>query len=217
MPATISPSRYWIAAVTLVAVIGTPFDAAGQRRADWKALRNEMVDDEVVAAGVSDPRVIAAMRATKRHEFVPLADRRRAYFDMALPIGASQTISPPFVVAYMTEQLEPQPTDTVLEIGTGSGYQAAVLSPLVKDVYSIEIVPSLGKRAARTLNRLGYENVHTRVGDGYQGWPATRRRRSTRSSSPAAPRTRRRNSLSSLPKAGGWSSRWASASSRTSA
>lgn len=129
-----------------------------------------MVDEAVANAGVEDPRVIAAIRATKRHEFVPLADRRRAYFDMALPIGASQTISPPFVVAYMTEQLDPQPTDTVLEIGTGSGYQAAVLSPLVKDVYSIEIVPSLGKRAARTLKRLDYENVHTRVGDGYQGW-----------------------------------------------
>jgi protein-L-isoaspartate(D-aspartate) O-methyltransferase len=90
---------------------------------------------------------------------------------MALPIGNAQTISPPFVVAYMTEQLLPEPTDTVLEIGTGSGYQAAVLSPLVKDVYTIEIVKPLGERAARTLKRLKYANVHAKIGDGYQGWP----------------------------------------------
>jgi protein-L-isoaspartate(D-aspartate) O-methyltransferase len=89
---------------------------------------------------------------------------------MALPIGDGQTISPPFVVAYMTQQLDPRARDKVLEIGTGSGYQAAVLSPLVAEVYSIEIVPTLGRRAARTLKRLGYENVHTKVGDGYQGW-----------------------------------------------
>lgn len=144
--------------------------ASGQTRTDWDRLRDQMVDAAVVEAGVTNPRVVAAMRATRRHEFVPLAQRRLAYADMALPIGASQTISPPFVVAYMTEQIDPQPTDKVLEIGTGSGYQAAVLSPLVEEVYSIEIVPSLGKRAARTLRRLDYENVHTRVGDGYQGW-----------------------------------------------
>jgi protein-L-isoaspartate(D-aspartate) O-methyltransferase len=90
---------------------------------------------------------------------------------MSLPIGAGQTISAPFVVAYMTEQLDPQPTDKVLEIGTGSGYQAAILSPLVKEVYSIEIVESLGQKAARTLKRLRYNNVKTKVGDGYQGWP----------------------------------------------
>lgn len=144
--------------------------AIGQSRVDWEAQRARLVDEAVVNAGVTNERVVAAMRATPRHEFVPLAQRRLAYQDMALPIGASQTISPPFVVAYMTEQIDPQPTDKVLEIGTGSGYQAAVLSPLVKDVYSIEIVPSLGKRAARTLKRLDYENVHTRVGDGYQGW-----------------------------------------------
>ena len=90
---------------------------------------------------------------------------------MSLPIGESQTISAPFVVAYMTEQLDPQPTDKVLEIGTGSGYQAAILSPLVKEVYSIEIVESLGQKAARTLKRLKYTNVKTKIGDGYQGWP----------------------------------------------
>ena len=108
-----------------------------------------MVDKEIVAAGVKDPRVIQAMRITPRHEFVPLAKRRWAYLDMALPIGHKQTISPPFIVAYMTEAIEPQPTDRVLEIGTGSGYQAAVLRNLVRDVYTIEIVEPLGKKAAK--------------------------------------------------------------------
>ncbi len=130
-----------------------------------------MVDEEIVAAGVKNPRVIASMRSTPRHEFVQAAERPLAYYDMALPIGSSQTISPPYVVAYMTEQLDPQPDDKVLEIGTGSGFQAAVLSPLVKDVYTIEIVKPLGERAARTLKRLKYANVHTKIGDGYAGWP----------------------------------------------
>ncbi len=130
-----------------------------------------MVDTEIVAAGVTNPRVIQAMRSTRRHEFVPIAQRRNAYKDMALPIGSQQTISPPFVVAYMTEQLDPKPGDRVLEIGTGSGYQAAVLSHLVQDVYSIEIVPALGRKAARALKRHGCDNVHTRIGDGYLGWP----------------------------------------------
>ncbi len=130
-----------------------------------------MVEEEVIAAGVKDPRVVKSMRDTLRHEFVTHDQWPSAYFDMSLPIGESQTISPPVIVAYMTEQLDPQPSDVVLEIGTGSGYQAAVLSPLVKDVYSIEIKESLGKKAAATLKRLNYANVHTKVGDGYLGWP----------------------------------------------
>jgi protein-L-isoaspartate(D-aspartate) O-methyltransferase len=130
-----------------------------------------MVDQEISGAGVRNPRVLDAMRNTPRHEFVTLAQREMAYYDMALPIGEGQTISPPFIVAFMTEQLDPQPTDKVLEIGTGSGYQAAVLSPLVKDVYTIEIKEPLGLAAARVLKRLKYANVHTRIGDGYQGWP----------------------------------------------
>ncbi len=133
--------------------------------------RARMVDEEIAGAGVKDPRVIAAMRHTPRHEFVPLAQRRWAYLDMALPIGERQTISPPFVVAYMTEQLDPRPRDKVLEIGTGSGYQAAVLSGLVAEVYTIEIVESLGRRAGRTLEKLGYDNVHVKIGDGFRGWP----------------------------------------------
>ena len=111
------------------------------------------------------------MRITPRHEFVPSNLIDRAYFDMSLPIGDHQTISPPMLVGYMSEQLDPQPNDRVLEIGTGSGYQAAVLSPLVKEVDSIEIVESLGKRAERTLMHLNYKNVFTKVGDGYLGWP----------------------------------------------
>src|SRR3954471_1955191 len=127
---------------------------AAQSLRDWRRLAGEMVDKEIVAAGVKNERVIKAMRDTPRHEFVPIGDRDRAYLDMALPIGNSQTISPPFVVASMTEAIDPQPTDQVLEIGTGSGYQAAILSPLVRDVYTIEIVEPLSARATRTLKRL---------------------------------------------------------------
>ncbi len=134
-------------------------------------MRDRMVDEEVAAAGVENERVIEAIRRTPRHEFVPRSERHRAYYDMALPIGSRQTISPPFIVAYMTEQIDPQPSDRVLEIGTGSGYQAAVLSGLVDQVYSIEIVPELGRAAEKTLRRLGYNNVHAKVGDGYLGWP----------------------------------------------
>lgn len=130
-----------------------------------------MVDKEIVAAGVKNERVLRAMRDTPRHEFVMGNQRERAYLDMALPIGSGQTISPPFVVASMTEALDPQPGDRVLEIGTGSGYQAAVLSPLVREVYTIEIVDELSRRATRVLKRLNYDNVQTRSGDGYQGWP----------------------------------------------
>jgi protein-L-isoaspartate(D-aspartate) O-methyltransferase len=141
-----------------------------QGRREFEAERNKMVDREIVDAGVKNPRVIEAMRRTPRHEFMPINERKQAYLDMALPIGEGQTISPPFVVAYMTEAIDPQPEDKVLEIGTGSGYQAAVLSPLAREVYTIEIVESLGHKAAKTLERLHYDNVHVKIGDGYQGW-----------------------------------------------
>ena len=116
-------------------------------------------------------RVLKAMARIPRAEFVPKDYRMFAYQDAAIPIGEAQTISPPFIVAYMTETLDPQPTDRVLEIGTGSGYQAAVLSCLVSEVYTIEIVKSLGRRAAETLKKLRYDNVFVRLGDGYKGWP----------------------------------------------
>ena len=144
--------------------------ARGKDRDPWTEARAHMVEHEVVAAGVKDARVCEALRAVPRHEFVPAAARRYAYLDIAIPIGEGQTISSPFTVAYMTEQLQPLATDKVLEIGTGSGYQAAVLSKLVSEVYSIEIVEALGKRASQTLRRLGYTNVETKIGDGYQGW-----------------------------------------------
>lgn len=168
-----SPMRYGLAAglaaLSMLAVAAAGSAAPpGDRFAE---ARERMVRDDLAAGGITDPRVLESMRLVPRHEFVSSAQRAYAYFDMALPIGESQTISGPFVVAYMTEKLEPRPTDRVLEIGTGSGYQAAVLSPLVGMVYSIEIHRPLGEKAARTLARLGYRNVVTKVGDGFQGWP----------------------------------------------
>ena len=120
---------------------------------------------------IRDERVLEAMREVARHEFVPETNRKHAYADSALPIGHGQTISQPFVVALMTEKLETKAGDRVLEIGTGSGYQAAILSRLVKEVYTIEIVEPLGKSAAELLSRLRCDNVKTRIGDGYAGWP----------------------------------------------
>ncbi len=133
--------------------------------------RQELVETRIKTAGVTDPRVLRSIAETPRHRFVPASQRSKAYYDMALPIGDAQTISSPFIVALMTEALDPQPTDKVLEIGTGSGYQAAVLSPLVEHVYTIEIVRPLGERAAKVLDELGYDNVSAKVGDGFLGWP----------------------------------------------
>jgi protein-L-isoaspartate(D-aspartate) O-methyltransferase len=117
-----------------------------------------------------DPRVLAALRSVPRHEFVPRELSHMAYSNRPLPIGLGQTISQPFIVALMTDLLQVKPSDRVLEIGTGSGYQAAVLSLLVREIYSIEIVAELGKSAALSLSRLGYASITTRIGDGYQGW-----------------------------------------------
>jgi protein-L-isoaspartate(D-aspartate) O-methyltransferase len=116
-------------------------------------------------------RVTAAMSKVPRHEFVPAWERSRAYADRPLPIGHGQTISQPFIVALMTDLVDVKPGDTVLEVGTGCGYQAAVLAELAKTVYTIEIVEPLGREAAERLKRLGYDNVTTKIGDGYQGWP----------------------------------------------
>jgi len=130
-----------------------------------------MVQQQLVTRGINDQRVLAAMAKVPREEFVAPESRAVTYEDGPLPIGYGQTISQPYIVAFMTEQLRAKPTDRVLEVGTGSGYQAAILAELVSDVYSIEIVDPLAKNAEATLQRLGYKNVHVKVGDGYQGWP----------------------------------------------
>ena len=146
--------------------------AQGAQKQKYKEQRARMVQEAVKDAGVSNQRVLDSMLDTPREMFIPTRLRDSAYLDAALPIGNEQTISSPFIVAYMTESLDPQPGDRVLEIGTGSGYQAAILSPLVKDVYTIEIVRPLGEQAKKTLKRLHYDNVHVKIGDGFQGWPS---------------------------------------------
>ncbi|MBI4161401.1 MAG: protein-L-isoaspartate(D-aspartate) O-methyltransferase [Acidobacteria bacterium] len=137
----------------------------------YQRLRERMVAEQIRARGVRDPRVLRAMTSVARHRFVPEALRDLAYADRPLPIGLGQTISQPYIVALMTEALRPEPGDRVLEIGTGSGYQAAVLSVLVREVYTIEIVPELHATARRRLEELGYGNIRGRSGDGYRGWP----------------------------------------------
>lgn len=137
----------------------------------YKSLRERMVHRDIRRRGIVDPRVLTAMQAVPRHEFVPASYRESAYEDRPLPIGYDQTISQPYIVALMTELLELDGTETVLEIGTGSGYQAAVLAESCTKVVSIEIVEPLAKRSKRTLQRLGYDNVEVRAGDGYAGWP----------------------------------------------
>jgi protein-L-isoaspartate(D-aspartate) O-methyltransferase len=135
--------------------------------------RKKMVEEQLAAPGrdIKNQRVLEAMSEVPRHEFVPKVLGKFAYLDEPLPIGYGQTISQPFIVAFMTEQLDPKPTDRVLEIGTGSGYQAAVLSRLVREVYTIEIIEPLARRAEADLKRLGYNNVKVLAGDGYKGWP----------------------------------------------
>ena len=139
--------------------------------AQLTARRRQMVNEQIADRDVTDRRVLEAMRKVPRHRFVPPALVSRAYDDSPLPIGYEQTISQPFIVAHMTEALDVQPGHTVLEIGTGSGYQAAVLGELARTVHTIEIVPELARSAAATLQALGYGNVHVRAGDGYAGWP----------------------------------------------
>jgi protein-L-isoaspartate(D-aspartate) O-methyltransferase len=133
--------------------------------------REEMVRNQLAAGGIRKAEVLQAMAEVPRHEFVPASLRPYAYADGPLPIGHGQTISQPFIVAYMTQALELSKEDTVLEIGTGSGYQAAILGKLTKEVYTIEIVPPLAESARAVLSKLGFENVHVRQGDGYLGWP----------------------------------------------
>ena len=136
-----------------------------------QAERHAMVDSQIVARGISDPMVLQAMRRVPRHRFVTENEQNDAYEDRPLPIGHGQTISQPYIVGFMTEALKLQGTEKVLEVGTGSGYQAAVLAEIVSKVYTIEIVEPLAHRSKATLDQLGYTNVHVRPGDGYQGWP----------------------------------------------
>jgi protein-L-isoaspartate(D-aspartate) O-methyltransferase len=135
------------------------------------AARNRMVKRHLEERGIKNPRVLEAFRTVPRHRFLPPNTRRQAYDDESIPIGEGQTITPPYDVAFMTEVLDPKPTDKVYEVGTGSGYQSAILSRLVKEVYSVEIHAPLSERATKVHKEVGYTNIHTRVGDGYEGWP----------------------------------------------
>jgi protein-L-isoaspartate(D-aspartate) O-methyltransferase len=155
----------------LAAIVATGCGQRAPQALEFAAQRQFMVQRQLIPRGINDQRVLAAMAKVPREEFVAPESRTASYEDGPLPIGYGQTISQPYVVAFMTQQLRPQPGDRVLEVGTGSGYQAAILAELVSDVYSVEIVEPLAKNAETTLQRLGYKNVHVKVGDGYKGWP----------------------------------------------
>ncbi len=160
----------WLAGC-LVLWLASPAGCSSGAR-DYTKERERMVEQQIVARGVHDPRVIAAMKKVPRERFVPRALAYLAYGDSALPIGSGQTISQPYIVAVMTAALGLEGRGKVLEVGTGSGYQAAVLSLVADTVYTIEILPELAKRSAALLDSLGYRNVHVRAGDGFDGWPS---------------------------------------------
>jgi protein-L-isoaspartate(D-aspartate) O-methyltransferase len=162
--------RLLVCALAMAAGLLTAALTHAQTRLQFEKARLQMVEKVLVAGGIKDERVLDVFRKTPRHEFVAVEHRQKSYMDMAIPIGDQQTISSPFIVAYMTQSLDTKPTEKVLEIGTGSGFQAAILSPLVKEVYSIEIVEALAKSADARLKRLGYKNVIVKAGDGYLGW-----------------------------------------------
>ena len=168
-PVKFSSSSPLVLVVSLAAVMCSAPQAGLQR--DWAAERQRMVAEQIRARDIKDPRVLAAMERVPRHLFVPEEVRSEAYRDHPLPIGHEQTISQPYIVAFMTEALDVQPEHKVLEIGTGSAYQAAILGELAREVYTMEIVEPLAASARRTLESLGYRNVHVRAGNGYAGWP----------------------------------------------
>jgi len=141
------------------------------QRDDYAALRSEMVEKQIRNRGVTHQATLISMRKVPRHLFVPDYQRPYAYDDRPLSIGSSQTISQPYIVAFMTEAVQPDKNDKVLEIGTGSGYQAAILAEIVDEVYTIEIIPELGENARKTFEQLGYKNIYSKIGDGYAGWP----------------------------------------------
>ncbi len=136
----------------------------------YRQQRQEMVENQLKGRGITDNKTLEAMLNTERHKFVPSDYKRIAYNDRPLPIGHGQTISQPYIVAYMTEIIEPESHHRILEIGTGSGYQAAVLGEIVDQVYTIEIIEELGKQSIEVLDKLGYDNVHVKIEDGYYGW-----------------------------------------------
>lgn len=158
----------WLIVVWL---IWTACEPAAIPPSDFAGERARMVKEQIVMRGIADERVLAAMRKVRREEFVPAELRRESYNDGPLPIGHGQTISQPYIVALMTEKLGLRANDRVLEVGTGSGYQAAILAELGAEVYSIEIIDPLAQTAAAILGRLGYKKVHVKTGDGYKGWP----------------------------------------------
>lgn len=160
----------WLA-LSLSLILPACGDRQAQSPLDPTAARARMVKEQLMVRGIRHPGVLDVMGRVPRHELVPETVRTNAYADCPLPIGLGQTISQPYVVAFMTECLEPRPTDRVLEIGTGSGYQAAVLSGLVAEVFTIELHGELARRAEQDLRRLGCLNVRVRHGDGYKGWP----------------------------------------------
>lgn len=168
------PHRITSLAVFSALVLVAACDGAVAERqpgTTWDRARTNMVEEQIVARDIKNPRVLDAMRTVPRHEFVPELWRAGAYQDTPLPIGHDQTISQPYIVAYMSEALELDRSHRVLEIGTGSGYQAAILGELANEVFTIEIIEPLATRARQTLARLGYQNVHVRAGNGYLGWP----------------------------------------------
>jgi protein-L-isoaspartate(D-aspartate) O-methyltransferase len=161
-----------VGAMLLAVSLACSMGADGQRvTPDWEFERRRMVDEQLRRRDITSARVLEAMGQVPRHLFVPEPQRADAYADSPLPIGLSQTISQPYIVAFMTQALDIEPTHRVLEIGTGSGYQAAVLGRLAREVYSIEILPTLADRARATLASLGYTNIQVRTGNGYAGWP----------------------------------------------
>lgn len=155
----------------LLAALGLALATSQTLPDPWQNPRNHMVGTQIEARGVTDAATLAALRKVPRHRFVPAGFQARAYEDGPLPIGFDQTISQPYIVACMTELIAPNRTTRVLEIGTGSGYQAAVLAEICAEVFTIEILPELAARSAALLTELGYKNIRTRTGDGWKGWP----------------------------------------------
>ncbi|NQT47334.1 MAG: protein-L-isoaspartate(D-aspartate) O-methyltransferase [Candidatus Omnitrophica bacterium] len=154
-----------------IALVSFLYPVSLEGEDDFAEERNFMVKNQIEARGIKDPRVLQAMKEVKRHLFVPKTLREWAYTDSPLPIGLKQTISQPFIVAYMSEAAHLKETDCVLEIGTGSGYQAAILARIADHVYTIEILKELADSASERLKKLGYDNVTVKCGDGYKGWP----------------------------------------------